>query len=335
LALSGGGTAKLDVNPRIDLRQYGLGTYTVAKVTFDATCRFSVSGQSLNASAAGDLEFDVPGFDAHLGPYHLACDLMQAENALANLAGLFEAAAHDVAKIASDLFAELKKDATKFTALVNSGVIALDDSLDHVLQKVFNVNLADVTATSTCFATTAMAPRLRATALAAPAPAAAADPLDLLRQMRTDLGGSPMGRWLLNIYNTISEPMVHLYDYQPADPNTATLKQALDADQAESVYDALLQLLKAAGSGQPVTVSQDTVSNGEAIVTDVWDLAHAYAAAGPDQQREGTLIQLGINALLNQLPAIADMAKAGLTYTQIKEKIAQMPAPANPFPPSS
>jgi len=248
---------------------------------------------------------------------------------LGKLTHLFEEAIHGLESIAKDLADLLLADAKRFAKLVEQGLIKLEDTLDDVLKKVFGISLADLTA-STCFAETRLAPHM---ALKAAAPASFSDDsLNRLRQLRSDLGTSPMGRWILNIYNTLSVPLVHLYDYQPGDPDSPTFRQVLDYYNGDQVFGQLIDMLKTSGTSDPISLDSDFVTNGQYIISAMIDLANAYADNGdPGRKREALLIKQGSQALISQIPTIEAFAAQKLNYDQLKQKVAQMTPPPNPF----
>lgn len=343
LYLAGNGTAGLRLNPKIDLSGFGLGTYNIADVDFLANLSFSASGQKLNAHASGNFYFSIPQFNVKLGPYSLDVDLVTVDQPLAKLQHLLETAVQGIGNLAQDLANRLLSDAKNFAELVKSGIVTIAGSLDSVLKQIFNVSLADLYATTQCFAGTRLAPRMMRPLSPTPAyntpipgqefPGSAApqdDPLARLRELRDDLGDSPTGQWVLNIYNTLSEPLVHLYDFRPADPNDPTFDQVLTAYDGYQVYNDLLKLLKTAGTAQPFNVTGEFLSKGMSLVSGIIDLAEFYSQTGdPQREREGKLIIKGISGLLNQVSLLQQFQ--GLNYQQIKEKVRTMDPPPSPF----
>lgn len=342
LYLGGSGTAGLKLSPKIDLRRFGLGTYNIAEADFTATLRFSASGEKLNAHAAGNFYFSIPQFNVKLGPYSLDVDLVSVDQPLAKLRNLLETAVAAIGNLAEDLADQLLSNAKNFAELVKSGVITLAESLDSVLKRTFNVSLADLYATTQCFAGTRLAPRMMRPLSPMPAytpapgeafPGSAAppdDPLARLRELRDDLGDSPTGQWVLNIYNTLSEPLVHLYDFRPSDPDDPTFDQVLTAYNGYQVYNTLLTLLKTADTSQPFQVTQEFLNDGMGLVSAIIDLAEFYSQTDdPQRKAEGELIVKGITGLVNQVSLLRRFQ--GLNYEQIKEEIRTMAPPPNPF----
>lgn len=341
LSLAGSGTAAVDLSPKIDLSAFGLGVLHILDAKFSANLTFGVNAEKLFARASGDFYFSIPGLGVRLGPYHLDLELVNIDQPLAKLQKLFEEALQRLGNLVQDVANKLLADAKAFAKLVEQGVITVVGSLDDVLKKVFNISLADLYATTQCFAGSRLGPHLMRPALmpytpapgenfsAAP-PASANDPLAQLRALRADLGDSAMGKWVLNIYNTLSEPLVHLYDFKPTDPDHPTFKDVLDAYNGYAVFNDLLKLLQSAGSSKPFCVTQEFLDNGQQLVAAIIDLADMYSQTGdPQREKEGELIVTGISSLLEHISLIEQLQ--GLNYEQIKTKIRSMTPPPSPW----
>lgn len=347
LYLAGGGTAGVKIDAKIDLGRFGLGTYNIGNADFTAGLRFAASGESLTARASGDFYLNIPDFNVRLGPYKLDVDLIKVDDPLSKLQDLLKTAVEGIGGLAKDLADRLLTDAKNFAKLAEKGIITLADSLDSVLRRTFNVSLADLYATTECFAGSRLAPRMMRPLspmlpytpapgeafLGSPAPDAD-DPLARLRQLRDDLGESPMGQWILNIYNTLSEPLVHLYDHRPATSDEPTFDDVLTEYNGYRIYNDLLKLLKTAGTSQPFNVTRQFLTDGLSLVSAIIDLAELYGNTGEGEQREtrqreASLIVTGITALVNQADRINELQ--GLDYEEIKATVAAMTPPPNPF----
>ncbi|HSS49153.1 MAG TPA: hypothetical protein VLX28_09410 [Thermoanaerobaculia bacterium] len=86
--------------------------------------------------------------------------------------------------------------------------------------------------------------------LAAVMTAGEADPvfeehLRLLRQLRSDFGASPMGRWYLKVYDEVAPRVMELYH---TDPDRA-IAHAIDRFKGQAVYDAFVEALRSGRSG--------------------------------------------------------------------------------------
>ncbi|MDB5084185.1 MAG: hypothetical protein JWN30_1071, partial [Bacilli bacterium] len=332
LTLSGGGTAGIVMNLKINLRKYGLGYYKIMNVNCTASLLFGADKDELTAHASGHLAFQVPVFDVNLGPYQVDLDLIQVDQPLTKLTTLFESAFEEMESIADDLYSVLTRDAREFVNLVKSGVLELEDTLDHVVLAIFHVNLADLTATGQCFAKARFEPHMRLLTTNGSAANDTDNELDLLRKMRTDLGTSVMGSWILSIYNTLSDPLVHLYDYIPIAPEDVTFKEVLDTYHGDEVYHQLVTMLQTTSTSQPIQLTSDFVTNSEYIVSSLIDLSDQYASSGDATRvHEAALIKQGVTALLNQFPSILEYANQGLNYEQLLQKLNGMTPPSNPF----
>lgn len=345
LSFSGGGEVGVDVNTEIDLScfelgSYKLGSYKLVEANCPLALTFGVSGEDLNTTASGKFYFDVPAFNQKLGPYDVNLNLVNVDQPFDKLEDLAVEEIKKTAKIVDDLGKLLLKDAQKFTQLAEEGFLALTDTLDNVLQKAFKITLADIKATTSCFAGERLAPHMQTRAattptmlsLAAASPSSTDDDLARLRQLRQDLDQSAMGKWILNIYNKLSEPLVHLYDYQPSTADVPSFKEVLDAYDGDMVYHHLLGMLQTLGSAKPISLTPDFVNKALSIVAATIDLADAYAKTGDlRQQQEGMIIIHGIEALLSQASIALGFANQGLTYEQIKREVAKRSPPPDPF----
>jgi hypothetical protein len=141
--------------------------------------------------------------------------------------------------------------------------------------------------------------------------------LTQLRRLRSDLSQSAMGLWFLNIYNTLSQPLVNLYDTVP------DFKKAFAFYHGNDLYSTLIGLLQSADTGSPESLPQSFLTDGSSLVSAVIDLSTG--------QPNGDLIQAGIQAALDQIPTFEPLVKNQPTYAQLMADIVKLTPPPDPF----
>lgn len=338
LSLAGSGTAGLKISPTIDLTPFGLGTYHLFDIDTSVNLSFGAGGERILATATGHFSFTIPGFGLKIGPYAFDITLVDVDQPLAKLKNLAERAIEGLGVLAEDLGKALLADAKRFAKLVEDGVITIAGTLDDVLKKVFNISLADLYASTQCFAGTRLAPHMMRPVLPyTPMPgeefqarqSSPDDPLQRLRELRDDLGDSRVGKWVLDIYNTLSQPLVNLYDWKPENPRYS-FANVLERYDGYGVFNDLQKLLMTAGSSRPFVITPEFLARGQRLVANIINLAAFYAKSGdPNHKRDGELIVTGITGLLEHVRLLEQLQ--GLSYEQMKEKIRTMEPPPSPF----
>lgn len=322
LHLSGGGRAALSLSFDVDLSRVGLGTYHAVGVAISADIALDFSASHVGGTASGSFSLDVTGFGS-LGPYSVSATL-DASHGLDQLESWLGDAARKLVRVGDELGTLLTRSADAFVRLVEAGVISLRDSLDAVLARVFGIGGGDAAITG-CFAHRLVDSAARVRAMGGgdaggePIATLPAGQLDALRGLRADLGHSAMGRWLLDIYDHISRPLVDLYDRNPSvtvGGASHTFQQLVATYHGKQAFDELIAVLRTSGAfAGDTTLIQDLEYLIQGVLT--------FVPTG--------VIADGVNALLGQLGLLASYIRQGLTYRQMIGALPSVIPPASPF----